>query len=326
MELNFRQGIVRYQTDISGTPAALIKNDDDPRYIDLVISPDPTVLTFAYGTENYTVEENRTITRAWGPFNFPVNYYLYWDVDLVTGELSRGQTQFPVLVQVDEPTVKREDQHWYNTDDMKMYVYDSNNARWLPKLRVFAGTFNSSAILEHEPLGSQVGVDETINSGYILYDINNEPIRTREGYFVTTEHRLQTNIHQQLSGSNSTAFTVETRAKIVTSENTIPRHSLVTLISPTEVKLTNPFDGEFISGMVSEEIYPGENGRMIFDEVVYNVYFEWPPESINKPLFCDSTGRLTLTPPISADVIQQVGWVLGPDHIRLCISEPILLK
>ena len=65
-QLTFRQGIVRYQTDTANNPTILKKNG---AYIDLIVSPDPTVLTFAHFAVDYLFDELLSVSQAWGPFS-----------------------------------------------------------------------------------------------------------------------------------------------------------------------------------------------------------------------------------------------------------------
>ena len=104
MKIGFRQGIVRYQTDIDGRSTFLQRSSQDAQYIDLIVSPDPTIITFAQRGANYVFEETKTVRRAWGPFS-GTTQYLYWDLNVLTAELTRGFTAFaPIVAGVAPPS------------------------------------------------------------------------------------------------------------------------------------------------------------------------------------------------------------------------------
>jgi hypothetical protein len=79
-----------------------------------------------------------------------------------------------------------------------------------------------------------------------------------------------------------------------------------------------------VSGIVVEDLYENEVGQVITNGAIRNEQWNFPPTAINKPLFCSSTGQLTLTPP-SVGVIQQVGIVYDIDAIYLNIFSPVRL-
>ena len=99
-KFDFRQGIARRQEDSSGNPNNLHQSNGGS-YIDLIVSPDPTTFLIAHYDANYLVTENVTVTQAWGPFTSGTDYWLFWDVDFRTGELTR---QFTTLEPYVGPT------------------------------------------------------------------------------------------------------------------------------------------------------------------------------------------------------------------------------
>lgn len=65
MRLNFRQGLVTFQKDITGKPVYLAHNPAAPPFVNLVVSPTPLVITFANGASDYLATFDRTIENAW---------------------------------------------------------------------------------------------------------------------------------------------------------------------------------------------------------------------------------------------------------------------
>jgi len=133
MKLTFRHGLVRHQTDLSNNPTFLQR---DGAYVNLIVSPDPTLFTIAHFDQDYLFVENQTVVHAWGPFNAGIDYWLYWDVDLITGAITRGHTTVDPVTQSSVPVNPQQDQHWYDIINMVMKVY--TGSQWVEVLRVFA--------------------------------------------------------------------------------------------------------------------------------------------------------------------------------------------
>lgn len=125
MKVSFRQGIVRHQTDGANNPLFLQASGST---VTLYVSPDPTIFTVTNGMAEYLYTEPTTVTSAWaGPFSPGSDYWLYWDLSLTTGLRTFGHTIFEPIEQSDAPSTPAVDQHWFNTTDRKMYVWQGNS-------------------------------------------------------------------------------------------------------------------------------------------------------------------------------------------------------
>jgi hypothetical protein len=175
VKLNFRQGIARYQTDVLATPTFLQKSAGAGNFIDLLVSPDPTVIVFAHRSANYIVEETRSVANAWGPFSGSNTVYLYWDINLVTGEISRGTTLLPPIYSGSAPSTPGSDQHWFDTNETVMRVW--NGTKWVEKIRCFAAYLSSGTIIRPYALGTQAGIHEECEGGNLVLDAYNKPLR-----------------------------------------------------------------------------------------------------------------------------------------------------
>ena len=101
MRLNFRQGIVSHQTS-SGVQDFLSVNPSGN--IDLQANNRPVTITLAHHLTNYTFIEDFTVVDAWrGPFTNGVNYWLYWDFNLLTFDRTFGYTLLEPVAQDAEP-------------------------------------------------------------------------------------------------------------------------------------------------------------------------------------------------------------------------------
>jgi PKD repeat protein len=314
MLVTFRQGIARHQTDLYGNPIFLQRNG---AFVDLIVSPDPTILIFAHKQATYLVEELRTVQHAWGPFSGTTTQYLYWDVNLLTGELTRSYTSFPPIYTSDAPTSPSVDQHWFDTLQYVMRVW--NGTKWLDKVRLFAGTYSSSAVLIPAPIGSQAGLNGSFDAGHIMLDSFGHPLRQSDGSFVTSTDWL--NI------TNYGTATVRVESTVISgmANEYIPTFSIVQFHRGRRMVLGRSSDQSTrLAGIVVEDLYEGEVGIIISDGIVQNQAWTWTDDQIGRPVFCGPTGEVTTTAP-SSGVIQQFGFIQDVDSIYVEIKQAIVI-
>ena len=322
MQINFRQGIINRQVDVSNTPVNLQRSSIDNSFIDLVVAPTPTIVTMAYGSRNYTVIESKGISQAWGSFPVgSVDYHLFLDLDLVSGRTSFVHSTYEMIVSPQEPVSPNETQHWFDTTTNYMKVFLSGS--WRLKCRVHLGTFDISGDIIYPALGSQVGLWGDHTTGFVVYDDDLKPILRHDGSFVTSETTLITNttsVNNAYSG-----FKLETHIKNVTATTLIPAFSLVTLIDEDTVTLCSYADpNKTVSGLIPEDTLPGEYSPLITYGRIYSAIPRFNIGDINKPLFCSVSGEVTLTPP-NVGVSQVIGYVLDTNSFMLSIERPIYL-
>ena len=318
MKINFRQGIVRYQTDVYAQPAFLQKSTLNSQFIDLIVSPDPTIIVFAHRNANYLFEEAKTIPNAWGPFVGTTTQYLYWDLDLLTGVLTRGSTNLPPIYSGTAPRNIPVGQHWFDTANTLMLVWNGN--AWIEKIRVFAATYSSSSVIKPFPIGSQAGLVQTINAGNLVLDEYNKPLRQSNGTFVTTTTTMA------IVGLATKTVKFETEVLQLMATEYIPKYSLVQALAGRKCSLarsTNKMSR--VSGLCTEDMYEGEISVIVPNGLVRFEGWNFPINKINRPVFCGATGQLTLTPPTTG-VLQQVGVVYDTDAVFMNIFPPIMLE
>jgi len=334
MQLGFRQGIVRRQTNLSGADW-LQKTSLSGASIDLNVGNEPIILTFCHYGSNYLIEETRSIVGAWGSDvvgtkNGPLTasgqtQYLFWDIDLGTGGLSRGWTLVPPIVSATEPVNPTADTHWFDLINFRMRVFRKPSptvaGTWQDKVRLFAAIYDSSANIISYPLGSQVGISTgTWPAGNLILGINNKPLKQSDGTFVTTESSL---IINQTSGQN-----VKFDMALVYSQaaEELPKYHLVSFLPQFRIGLASCLNlTSFVSGIVIADHHQEEMAQVISNGVVRNEQWDWTDANINKPLFCGATGELRLTPP-TVGVVQQVGYVYERDSIYLNIFPPVRIR
>jgi hypothetical protein len=177
-----RQSVLSASTDSSGNPNYLTASG-------LTVSIDgstvPIYLAFAYGFNDagavdYLAKINSLVSSAW---TLPANQtnYLHVDRDISTGLISYGSSLLSDLYQKIVPSSPTLDQHYFNTNEMKMYRY--NGSAQEVKQRIFIAkvvTDSSTATITHYPLKSRVPII-TINGNSNIDDVTvRYPVQVRQ--------------------------------------------------------------------------------------------------------------------------------------------------
>lgn len=333
MKLSFRQGIIR--RELGQSRPLLCRHPGDQRGVDLWIEDSPASIVFAHYDENYVVEETRDIEKAWtwpNTVDPDKTIYLYWDIDLATGALSRGYTTSAWIQSSVEPSNPPADLHWWDNVNKRMRVFKKPtpqaNGVWQDKIRVFAGYVPpGSAPIHIYPIGSQVGINGggPYDGGNIILGSNHAPLKQQNGRFVTTATDL---IIQQTSGQN-----VQFDAALIfaEAESEIPAFSLVSFRPFKMVNLAGRYVENdtlverFAMGLSTQSMAQEEVAQIVTNGVVRNDVWNWAPSQIGAPIFCGLTGQIQLTPPPTG-FVQQVGTVYDVDAINLNIFPPVRLR
>ena len=330
MKLTFKQGIVKSQVDSNNIPTFLQKNVSSD-YISLYINTTSTLINFSHGDVDYLYEETSSVAQAWGPFNTPTDntYYLYWDIDLDTGIRSFGYTLTPLIVSSESPMILINDQHWFNLADKKMYVYQ--NLKWYETIRVFAGIYANGILEPYDILdtsvvpavikyfGSQVGVNETANAGFILFDDNTLPIRrAQNSTFLTTESHFYT------TKSFISSVNFDTTIFYARAIENIPAYSVVAYHKDNTFGIASYDDSQVKSanGFVRNEIYSGEVSNIITSGYISNANWNFNVPSAT-PVYVGINGKIQTTPP-TIGFIQKVGTIVSSDTIFVNIEPQII--
>jgi len=264
---------------------------------------------FPTKTKNYLIQEPSIVKNAWGPMPPGVTSLLYWDVDVATGEVTRGFTtstfSYSYGYAPPNPTL---DQHWFDTQAWTMNVW--NGTSWVIKIRVFAGTYNSSNTVTAATFKSQVSNHTQSNAGYILYDLNQRAIiDPTDETFVTTGDGLVVQMD-----SFSLPVSMDASVAYVTAAESIPAKSLVSVIGNNQVRLADAGTNRYAVAMVEDDAAAGSTVRLLFSGVVYNDQWNFAPSLLGKPIFLGSHGEFTF---VSSNfgMLQVVGVVLFPNAI-----------
>jgi len=317
MKLAFRQGIVRYQTDINNTPTFLQLTGSG---VNLNISPDSTVLTFAHGETNYLFEENQTVTNAWpAPFD-PVDQWLYWDLDVITGVRTFGITKIAPVDSHNAPAPVI-DRHWFDLQTKKMMVF--TGARYVEKLRVFAAKLDDGGVLIPYSIGTQSGLNTSNQSGMILFDDELNAVkkfnRFGRGEFLTTESPLSAQLSRIVN------YKLEYEIKEAKADEFIPMFYCVSYVDYNLIRLTkNTIANYPCVGIASEDMHIGESRSFITSGHIRNDLWNWSAP-VGTKLFVGQTGEITTTIP-QLFSIQEIGTIVSPDTIYVSIKPLIKLQ
>lgn len=321
MFINFRQGIVRHQE----SPSFLSLSGGN---VNLNASTDPTIITFAHGNSDYLFTENVSISAAWaGPFIIGSDYWLYWDIDTITGLRSFGYTDVDPFSPANGygstlPSSPSTNQHFFLTTERKMKVY--SGGRWSDVIRVFAGKLANGAILEPFTVGSQIGSTQQLNVGAILFDDAGNAVkrfdRFGRGEFLTTE----SNLNAQSNELNN--FKLETLQVDGKAIEPLPKYHAVSWKGPKQLGIASYSSPNYpCVGIAIEDIVANEVGKFITHGFVTNTdSWNWS-EAPNTPIWVGLSGEITTSVPQTIS-LQRVGHIVSPDTVFIEISEIMLLE
>ncbi len=320
--ISFRQGIIR-------THATALQFTSGNSGILLDAQSAPVQLNLADGTaDDYLWEEATKIDPAWTSLPTISPYWLYIDIDSISSERTFGTTTEQPLDQPNEPPSPAIDQHWFDTSSnqtvMKVWV----GTKWLEKIRIFMGRVDGLTIFSF-PTGSQVGLNDTVDSGQLLYDDENKtrPIkrfdRRGRGKFITTV----SNIFNQFS--NITGFKVSNALVEGKAIEPIPEYSAVAYRGERELGLakngtsTGADPGPYTAiGVATEDFTTSEVHTFTTSGYLTDDTFNWT-EGAGTKLFVGPQGEISSTIPQSGS-IQHIATVVDQFTILVNIQDIII--
>jgi len=325
MRIPFRQGIVRYQTDnaVPNPNPTFLQPSNGGSSIDLLVSPDPTIITFSHGlTTDYLFEERLSVAAAWsGPFVSGTDYWLYWDLDPLTGVRTFGHTTIEPVHSPALPQSPVNGLHWFDnaTATMKLYT----NGVYVEKIRVFAAKYQSGGVIQPYPLGTQVGLIDTVHAGFVLFDDDGEPVRQvkhkRAGKFITTESNFSSH------ASHAASLKLEAEVETAIALDNIAAFQCISYKGYNAIGYASNTDlVHDIAGIIREDLYISEVGTFVTSGFVRNPAWDWQVPA-NTPLYCDATGQITTAIP-QVGALQQVATVVSPTTILVDIRSMIIVE
>lgn len=303
MIINFRQGLITSPVNF------LIASGG---YAHINIDQVPLLACVSNAQSDYLIEESASVNRAWGPINNSATYYLFWDINRVTGQITRGMTQLSPLTSDDAPAAPQVGQMWWDYSLKKMNEWNGN--RWVEVLRVFAGELTGASIRMYDA-GSQAGIFSVGTPGKIVFDGYGKPLRRQDGNFLTSETELtlpQSGSLVKLDGAFITAKANENLPKnslVYFVPNTTDRVGLASGIYP-DVETKTPIGLVQVATYMNEPVNLITAGKLVQDE-----QWNWNIADIGKPVYCDATGGLTLAR--SGEKTMRIGTVFSQKSVML---------
>ena len=316
MKLNFQQGIITYPSSGS-IQTFLVKTGN---YVSLSTSNGRIDVTLSHGITNYLLTESTDQPNAWGPIPANTDVWLYWDISLLTGVRTFGHTLLQPSYGTSFPLSPATDQHFFNTTDKKMYVYENN--AWREVIRLFAAKVNNSTF---SPLGvgfplkpyagSQVGLNGVpTTAGRILIDDTGNPIRRQDNRFFTTEDDIFTN------GSPVNTIRLEANVLTATALENLSAYQAVRFSEFGKINIATYDDLQTHAiAMLMETVGIGEVGTVIMQGTVTNP--DWSFTTVGAKLWVDNSGVIVEVDPHISDPLNYpvgkpaIGRVITPNTI-----------
>jgi len=321
--INFRQGIVR-------THAIAMQFVSGNTAISLDGQTAPIVLNFADGpNKDYLWEEAKLVNPAWTNLPSANKYWLYIDIDPMTSVRTFGTTVYQPLVQTNTPASPSVDQHWFDTRSSYTIMKVWSGSRWVEKIRVFMAQVNGLTINAYAT-GTQVGLNDTVYAGRILYDDENkiQPIKSYDirgrGKFITTE----TPIFSQFS--NITGYKIAQAIVEGKAIENIAEHYAVAFRGTVDGEIGLAKNGTASAaprgpypavGVSTESYVTGETHTFVTSGYLTDDNWSWPDDP-GTFIFVGVQGELTTTPPQSGS-IQRIGYVVSDTTILIDIQPMI---
>lgn len=296
MQTTFRQGIISYPR--SGPLQQFLSYNS--QYVSLNTANGVTNVAFAHKTTDYLLTESVDVANAWGPIPLDTNAWLFWDINLRTGERTFGFTTVEPVVSGTQPTAVT-DQHWFDLNTTTMYVY--NGLNWITVARVFAARINNSTfaplgigIANLPYAGTQVGLNVQALVGRIAFDSDGRPIRKSDGTLFTTEDQFF------VEGSPVSTLRLESTVLTARAMQTMAAYQIVRFSNFGEVSLASYNDIQTTAIAISlENLNTDDIGSLAIQGVVTNPTWNWT--TVGAPLWVNTVGELTETDPHTVDVL-----------------------
>ena len=316
--VNFRQGLITYGQTSGGTQVFLSLSGSR---VSFNASAGPTTMTFAHGpTTNYYFVEGSSISSAWaGPFSNVGSYWLYWELDIRTGERTFGHTELPPVAQATAPRTPATGQMWFNTSSNVQMWYEWSGTRWLEKIRVLAaelrnGQFYSTSINAPAFAGTQVGLTASCSAGSITFDDAGKPIKNGTGKFFTTEDMFVAGVP---SGSHLKISPVILEA---VAQSNIDAYSFVQFTDFGKIVAASPTSQDIVAyGLIEEDVVIGQRVLVTMEGVVSSNNWNFTNAGVNSLVYVDGSGSATTTRAIPSQV--PIGIVVDTNTILLRASR-----
>ena len=323
MQLQYTQGLLRGQTDPSTSAKLFLQKSGLTVSIYVTDQPLQAVAIHRLPTVNYIIDETVNVSNAWACS--PGACWLYWDIGMSTGTITRGVTSVTPAFGTSTPdayytarnVIPVNDQHYFNTTSLTHWRRAGD--LWLECIRVFAASINSNGIMTPRPFASQVGIGHSffpngskLAGGYILYTTTGAPIFNPENdTFLTTTNGLSTSN----GNNNRLQVNLDSEPLYVLSAEPLPELRAVAPTSTGWVTANGP-SGFMAIGITLHNVSTGTLfkpqtwGIIRHDQFVFNV------TDFGKTVWLGARGELLIERPFGY-IGQALGTVIARDAMYL---------
>lgn len=314
MKIGFRHGIVRHQ--VAGGVADFLKwNGND---VSIHTINDPLFINISHKDQDYLHHELNNQPNAWiGPFDSSTIYWLWLDLDPLTGVRTFFHTTSGFVVDVVPPVDPVLGDHWYDLTTTVMKQF--NGLRWIEKIRIVIGTIQlgnqiRSYYGNDQYTGTQVGINTPVNSGSILLDNNDRPIFRHNQTFLTTETLTSTTIATTSQVKLSSIGFYGIAAQPISS------HTAVELRDDGRLYPTNKFGLQnLLCGLIEQDVTTGEVVRVSREGTFSKDGWNWSAPSVGIYVD-DSSGELTESNTIGSP---KIGYAIDATTIHINLSSGV---
>lgn len=318
MQVPFRQGIIKAAPNflqIAGSTVSLVSSHAN--YV---------LIAIADGESDYLVAEKSSVASAWtGPFYSGTNYWLYWDINPLTGAKTYGHTIYEPIESSRAPLSPMGDQHWFDTSSNTMKVWNAAVGRWVRKVRLFAAKLAGTSVFVsmsiNSPLftGTQIGsyLTAAVQAGFLIFDNEGKALRKSNGTFFTTEDVGITGVASS-SKVKLGSVVREAEAMANMTKNTIVVFTDFDKISPAQPHM---FTQTKQFGIIEEDVVIGDFVNVITEGAITSYDWDWSPYGINAPVYVGSGGVLSLE--ASPLALNPVAIVIGKHTIHFGVPKVV---
>jgi surface protein len=312
MLINYRQGIIGK----AKLPSMLYVRGSS---VNVRATETPTILAFAHGKRDYIHVIDSDKNDAWIVPDGTDTAWLYWEIDIITGELVYGITTIDPMGYGDTlPTNPEIGTQFFDRTDNKVKLWDGS--QWVERVRLIAAKYESGKLNEQGRY-SQVNLRGKRKVGKIVFDENGDPRfnygndTPRTKYFSTELNVLDTRVDKHRTALD------KLQLNALAGED-IPKGRCIIMGNDGFTYIGTRNHVKAVIGITDKTYTVGEKVNLVTHGfVIDNDIWNWEqPE--NTILFVDDTGQLT--PTLVNDISSQViGIVVSPDTILLDIREKI---
>jgi len=266
----------------------------DTNYL-LTIREDGLIDAWGYGS---ALNNNAPFTSGGGSEQGNNSFFLWIDIDRSTGLVSYGWSKYRPTAGASAPATnatRYNDQHWFDTSNVIMKVWNSTTQVWVEKVRCFVAqyTFGQgfTSMSDQAPnyKGTTVGLNGSYRAGALIFDVNGNPQKrttsNNNTTFFTTEDIFATGLPTS-SRTRLESFVVDGIAQQPIAAYQAVYYSDLYQLMPLQATDTISGQENVIFGIIEEAANSsGDLVKVTMDGVVNNSAWTWT--AVNEQIYVD---------------------------------------